>query len=205
MLDIWSSCKLTYGTQTPPRATLPLNNFLFDFLGQSSWVNKKRRSERSILWEQMTFMERTVHWRISSRQLAPQFPLYRTLGSRGKTHNLLATSAHKAWNVATCALTAESTTIRYKRERIEVTRHCYSAMFHKSRFCAVLMLGFSFSGSVGASDSPRLWKMTTRTCTFEDWRPSKHTNNVVKGEHNNELIVLWECHNECESHCAVCF
>lgn len=35
--------------------------------------------------------------------------------------------------------------------------------------------------------------------------PSKHANNVVKGKHNNELIVLWECHNECESQCAVCF
>lgn len=21
-------------------------------------------------------------------------------------------------------------------------------------------------------------------------------NNMVKGKHNNELIVLWECHNE---------
>lgn len=36
-------------------------------------------------------------------------------------------------------------------------------------------------------------------------RPSKHTNNVVKGKHNNELIVLPECHNECESHYAQCF
>lgn len=35
--------------------------------------------------------------------------------------------------------------------------------------------------------------------------PSKHTNNVVKGKHNNELTVLWECHNECESDYAAGF
>lgn len=34
--------------------------------------------------------------------------------------------------------------------------------------------------------------------------PSKHMNNMVKGKHNNELIVLWECHNECESDYAEC-
>lgn len=44
----------------------------------------------------MTFTERRVHWRISSRQLAPRFPLYCDLWSQGKTHNLLATSAYKA-------------------------------------------------------------------------------------------------------------
>lgn len=29
-------------------------------------------------------------------------------------------------------------------------------------------------------------------------------NNMVKGKDNNELIVLWECHNECESDYAEC-
>lgn len=44
-----------------------------------------------------------------------------------------------------------------------------------------------------------------RTRALEGLCPSKHTNNVVKGKHNNELIVLRECHNECESHYAQCF
>lgn len=44
-----------------------------------------------------------------------------------------------------------------------------------------------------------------RTHALEGLCPSKHTNNVVKGKHNNELIVLRECHNECESHYAQCF
>lgn len=44
-----------------------------------------------------------------------------------------------------------------------------------------------------------------RSRALQGLRPSKHTNNVVKGKHNNELIVLPECHNECESHYAQCF
>lgn len=43
------------------------------------------------------------------------------------------------------------------------------------------------------------------TQTLAGLCPSKPTNNVVKGRHNNELIVLWECHNECESDYAVYF
>lgn len=44
-----------------------------------------------------------------------------------------------------------------------------------------------------------------RSAALQGLRPSKHANNVVKGKHNNELIVLPECHNECESHYAQCF
>lgn len=47
----------------------------------------------------------------------------------------------------------------------------------------------------------------TKKCThaLRGLCPSKHTNDAVKGKHNNELIVVSECHNECESDYAVCF
>lgn len=48
-------------------------------------------------------------------------------------------------------------------------------------------VGFRFS-TVCASDSLPLWKIDN--VHFGGLCPSKHANNVVKGEHNNKLIVL---------------
>lgn len=196
-------------------------------------IIKRKTSEHSILWVEMTFTELGLHWRdfqqpISTSASTPPQPRVSgkdahpidgiSIRSAGTSHAHIRGSVnnkriHKGGFWGGGHVKVHSLAVRWGLHKRK-----------KKRFLKVRQSKHSFEGRKNVTSKVpshyrrevalQVWFSSPfmengnggeRTHALEGLCPSKHTNNVVKGKHNNELIVLRECHNECESHSAQCF
>lgn len=141
-------------------------------------------------------------------QLTPGIPLWRYLGSRGEDTAPCGTSA----GVQGLARQTNGNERRSSKERTQISLRRPWPTASRQWKCTFNVASGKWASHVKCVPLPphppqlmRNGNRLERSRALQGLRPSKHTNNVVKGKHNNELIVLPECHNECESHYAQCF